>query len=255
MARTQFGSIQAIVSKTPMWVKITFGIITILTTVASFIISTDPAIDDALKVRLITYLKGLDLAVLGFSQLFGVVHDDDVNNTGNGGIITPLLVIAVTAMLFASCTTAKKCAAKFPPQIITVDSLVQHDTTIYRDTIIRIPGERVTVIQYLKDTTQAIDTTVKNGKTSIRLQLSKGKLSATCNADSLQLVINNLTTIIKDRQRFKSQTVKVPYPVIEYKVPKWCWWLLAGNILAAILFVLWLMYKVQINSFFLKNRS
>ena len=246
MARTQFGTIEAIVNKTPMWAKVTFGIVTVLTTVASFIIASDTSIDAETKVRLMTYLKGADLAVLGISKMFGVQHDDDVNNTGNGGIITPLLAIAVTAMLFASCTTAKKCAAKFPPQIITVDSLVQHDTTIYRDTIIRIPGQTVTVIRYLKDTTQQIDTTVKNGKTTIHLQLSKGKLSASCNADSLQLVIKNLTTIIKDRQRFKSQTKLVPYPIIEYKTPKWCWWLLAAN----VLYVLWLVFRSKIISFF-----
>jgi len=253
MARTQFGTIEAIVSKTPMWAKITFGIVTVLTTVASFIIAGDPKIDNDTKVQIMNYLKGADLIVFGISKMFGVQHDDDVNNTGNGGIITPLLVIAVTAMLFASCTTAKKCAAKFPPQIITVDSLVQHDTTIYRDTIIRIPGERVTVIQYLKDTTSKFDTTVKHGKTTIDLHLSKGKLSATCSADSLQLVIANLTTIIKDRQRFKNQTIKVPYPVIEYKTPKWCYRLLWANIILVLLRVLWFVYRAKINSFFLKK--
>jgi len=252
---TQFGSIQAIVSKTPMWAKIAFGVVTIIITVASFIIASDPAINDALKVRLMMYLKGIDLALLGFTKLFGVVHDDDVDNTGRGSIVTPLTMLAIvlSVLLLGSCTTAKKCAAKFPPQIITVDSIVLKDTIIYRDSIIRISGESVRLEADLKDTTAVIDTTVKNGKTTLRLQLSKGKLSASCNADSLQLVIKNLTTIIKDKQRFKNQTEKVPYPVIEYKTPKWCYRLLWANIIVVLLLVLWFVYRAKINSFFLKK--
>jgi hypothetical protein len=67
---TSFG-VKAITRKTPEWAKWTFRVVFILTTVATFIIASDPAINDALKVRIGVYLKGLDMLIYGVSKLFG----------------------------------------------------------------------------------------------------------------------------------------------------------------------------------------
>lgn len=64
--------IDQIKNETPQWALWMFRITIILTTVATFIIASDPAISDDLKVRIGVYLKGLDMIVLGFSKLFGV---------------------------------------------------------------------------------------------------------------------------------------------------------------------------------------
>lgn len=70
MSETKFGFDQ-LNNKTPYWAKLVFGITAVLTTVAMFIVSSDPGIPDDLKVRLLVYLKGLDMLVLGFSSMFG----------------------------------------------------------------------------------------------------------------------------------------------------------------------------------------
>ena len=71
MEKTKFGFGQ-LTSKTPSWAIWIFRIVFILTTVATFVIAADPTINDALKVRIGVYLKGLDMFLYGFSKLFGV---------------------------------------------------------------------------------------------------------------------------------------------------------------------------------------
>ena len=68
--QTKFG-LDQINCPTPLWAKIVFRIFVLLTTVATFIIAAEPAIADALKVRIGVYLKGADLFLLGVVQLFG----------------------------------------------------------------------------------------------------------------------------------------------------------------------------------------
>lgn len=61
---------------TPLWAKWVFRIVAILTTVALFIIAGDPGISDDTKIRVAVYLKGLDMAVLGLSKMFGITKDE-----------------------------------------------------------------------------------------------------------------------------------------------------------------------------------
>lgn len=81
--KTTFATMTAITSKTPIWAKWMFRSVFILTTVAAFIITSEPAISDETKVRVMIYLKGLDMAIYGFSKLFGVKQDkpdtDNIN--------------------------------------------------------------------------------------------------------------------------------------------------------------------------------
>lgn len=67
-----FATKQAILSETPKWAQWTFRVTFILTTVATFVIASDPHLTDDVKVRIGVYLKGLDMVIYGVSKLFGV---------------------------------------------------------------------------------------------------------------------------------------------------------------------------------------
>ena len=63
---------KAIVSETPDWAKWTFRIVFAITGVATFVIASDPSIEDNLKVQIGVYLKGADMFVFTLSKMFGV---------------------------------------------------------------------------------------------------------------------------------------------------------------------------------------
>jgi hypothetical protein len=71
MAQTKFG-ISQLGSDTPKWANVALGLTIVLTTVAAFVVASDPGISDAIKVRITVYLKGVDMLVLGVSRLFGI---------------------------------------------------------------------------------------------------------------------------------------------------------------------------------------
>lgn len=71
MAETKFG-VSQLTTKTPAWANIVFYIVLTLTTAATFVVASDPAISDSLKVRIGVYLKGFDFVVLAISKMFGV---------------------------------------------------------------------------------------------------------------------------------------------------------------------------------------
>lgn len=76
---TKFG-ISQVLNKTPNWAIWMFRIVFILTTVATFVIASDPSISDDLKVRIGVYLKGLDMLIFSISKLFGVdVKQNETN--------------------------------------------------------------------------------------------------------------------------------------------------------------------------------
>jgi hypothetical protein len=69
--QTKFGLSQ-VKNRTPLWAKWMLGVTLIITTAAAFVIAGDPEIPAKVTVRLLTYLKGIDIVVLGVSQLFGI---------------------------------------------------------------------------------------------------------------------------------------------------------------------------------------
>ena len=76
--------ISQLTKQTPLWASWMFRTVFILTTVATFIIAGEPTIDDATKVRIGVYLKGLDMAIYSFSKMFGVDpkgSDEEETNT------------------------------------------------------------------------------------------------------------------------------------------------------------------------------
>ncbi|TWF38861.1 hypothetical protein FHW36_10684 [Chitinophaga polysaccharea] len=71
MADTKFG-VSQLTTKTPAWANIAFYVVLTLTTAATFVVASDPAIPDDLKVRVGIYLKAFDFVSLGISKMFGV---------------------------------------------------------------------------------------------------------------------------------------------------------------------------------------
>jgi len=77
MANIKF-NVQQLTNATPVWAKWMFRITLILTTTASFIVAGDPSIPSDLKVRIMLYLQGGSTAMYGFSKLFGVDLEKEV---------------------------------------------------------------------------------------------------------------------------------------------------------------------------------
>jgi hypothetical protein len=74
MSETKFG-LNQLSNRTPKWAKQAFYITAALTTVATFIVSSDPGIPANITSRIIVYLKGLDMLVLVLSKMFGLQQD------------------------------------------------------------------------------------------------------------------------------------------------------------------------------------
>lgn len=70
--KVKFG---AITSPTPQWARWMFRGTAIITSVVALTIAADPAIANDLKIRILLYLKGIDLIVLGFANMFGIQVD------------------------------------------------------------------------------------------------------------------------------------------------------------------------------------
>lgn len=71
MTTTKFG-ISQVSNATPKWANIILLLTITLTTVAAFVVASDPGIADAVKVRIGVYLKGFDMLIAGVSRLFGI---------------------------------------------------------------------------------------------------------------------------------------------------------------------------------------
>lgn len=121
------------------------------------------------------------------------------------------------------------CGRKMQPQITTLtkDSLVYKEVVKLKDTTIVIPGKEITVFKAIPCPEADFDTSIRKENLTATVKLSKGKLTINCKADSL---MQRIAWLEKERNSlsFKTviKTIPVPYDVIKYKVPKWCWWLL-----------------------------
>jgi uncharacterized membrane protein len=64
---------------TPKWATYLFRVVFILTGVVTFIVAADPAVKPEVAYRIGIYLKGLDMAVWGFTRIFGIEVSRDYN--------------------------------------------------------------------------------------------------------------------------------------------------------------------------------
>ncbi len=82
MKNLKFGA-DGILLETPVWARWVFRITTIITTAIAFVVAGDPSIPDMMKVRILLYLKGLDIIVLGLSKMFGIISEEKESADNN----------------------------------------------------------------------------------------------------------------------------------------------------------------------------
>lgn len=145
-----------------------------------------------------------------------------------------IIATGVLLLCLASCVTQKRCLQKFPPQIVTKDSIVIKDTVItVRLVKIPIPGDKVTLhdsipcpdVQYHKEIKSP------SGRTSAKVDINKGKLTVDCKVDSLNRVIDSLQVKIKTTEAYHSEVKTIEVPVVKKRTPLWAWIMLSAIVL------------------------
>lgn len=112
-----------------------------------------------------------------------------------------LMFILVAILVLSSCVTREKCNQLFPPQV--KDSLIIQIDTIWKDSIVTIPSDSV----ILTDSVPCPDYEKEiNGlRSKIKVLIKKGKLTATCTCDSIEMKLR-LATIKEKISRFRTET-------------------------------------------------
>jgi len=150
------------------------------------------------------------------------------------------IITIIGMLLLSGCVTERACQRKFPPQIITVDSIIQTTETIYRDTTIfvQLPADTV------RDTVEvAVLNGISNSRPSIhetdlawsKAQVINGKLfHELIQKDSvLARVIENA---IRESSTNTQETKIITKVVKENYITGWQWFQIwTGRILAVLL--------------------
>lgn len=137
----------------------------------------------------------------------------------------------IIAILLTSVIAS--CSKKMQPQIVIRDSIIIKEKLVKKDSIIHLPGVNILV----RDTIPCPDIIIKKEdsiinksgvKTTVKLNVEKGKISAECNTSDLELAISWLEDQV---EYYKSNTktfyVDVPGPKeIVPITPKWVWYVL-----------------------------
>lgn len=142
------------------------------------------------------------------------------------------LLILVAILGFSSCVTQKRCLQKYPPQIVTKDSIIYKDVIEYVSVRDTIPGDSVILRDTIPCAEAEIHKEVKSssGRTKVKVDISKGKVSIDCKTDSLIRVNDSLAVKIRTLEKYRTETKTIQVPVIKYRTPTWCWVLLIGII-------------------------
>ena len=136
-------------------------------------------------------------------------------------------------LLLTSCSTIKYIPVKETEYVTVTETLV--------DTVIKWTPPIEKVNNETKDTTSTVET-------------SLAKSTATVSNGTLHHTIENKKDSIKTKIIYKDKIIKqteykeVPVEVeVEKKVvPNWCWWSLAINILATIVFAIRLYFRFRL---------
>jgi hypothetical protein len=148
------------------------------------------------------------------------------------------IILGFLLLLIASCATQKRCFEKFPPQVITKDSIILKDTTIYVKQRIFIPGDSVLIsdtipcpdVEYHKEAKSTL------GKTTAKVDISKGRLTVDCKVDSLNKIIDSLKVQLQTKEAYHKEVQVVEKPV--EKTPLWVWYTFGVIGLMLILFLI-----------------
>lgn len=160
----------------------------------------------------------------------------------------------ILLLMLTSCGRKMLPAPSFTS--VEKDSSYTKLTTTNKDTTLVTPEKNTSLATYVDsllaiikrlneqnaDTSDYVVVQEKGkGTDSIKAKISvnrAGNIRVECHEDELRRHITWLTSQLLETYLYKSKTVekKVPYPVnvVEYKTPKWVWWLLAYALLATL---------------------
>jgi hypothetical protein len=146
---------------------------------------------------------------------------------------TLICSILASFMLFAGCTTQKKCLLKFPPVKSLVDSVYVHDTVWFDSEVITLPADTLVVVDsvWCQDNEVFIQRieAVGGERTAAVSSLDRNLLTTRILTDGLSVEIENLRRELRtiERHRNEQVVVEVPVEVRKRYIPKWVWGLLA----------------------------
>jgi hypothetical protein len=134
------------------------------------------------------------------------------------------LLFILSLVLFASCSRNMLPTV----QNDTKDSTVQTEHTIHTTDTVYVPGDSVEISVAIPCPDAVFNQEVNNTNTKLKVKLKNGQLTVNCKTDSLQKIIDSITTVKRwELHKTITKTITVKEKVIKYKVPAWCWWLLA----------------------------
>jgi hypothetical protein len=222
--------------------KIFFGsspLTSIIGYVASALITIDE-LTSAGETNWFRITLAVAIAILGRVQK----DSDGKDRNGNAGSSRPItargfMVLIFVGVLFAGCSQKMAPTRSSFTQIATKDSVIIKETVSYRTDTLHLPGDTLEIGVAIPCPDAKLDTTIKNGRSTLNAKLLNGLLNVNCFTDSLLHIVDSLENRLRetfhDRSATSTTVKEVPVEVIKYRVPRWCWWLLAAN----VLMVLW----------------
>lgn len=124
------------------------------------------------------------------------------------------------------------CCKRFVPTTTTdvKDSVYERTIIQYHSDTIRLSGDTVTLTRQISCPDVQVEEHQTKGRTKLDVSLKNGLLKVDCHTDSLLHMIDSLETRITEKNRVRTETITIrqPVEVIKYRVPAWCWWLMAG---------------------------
>ena len=143
-----------------------------------------------------------------------------IQNTTSIRIKTYILMFLGALCFLTSCVTRQRCLEKFPPSVVSADSVFRSDSTfVIRDTV-TIPGETVIVRLDVPCPDVDLEKTFKKNGTTAKLTIKNGVATCEAIADSLERIIEIQNRTIKEGRHQKRREI-----VTEFKwyLPWWFW--------------------------------
>ena len=142
-------------------------------------------------------------------------------------------ILFLILLLFVSCSTIKYIPVKGDD--------IYHTEYITKDSIVYTPVEVIKEVAPELDTLY-METTVAKAKAYLDTNLNtiKGEMK------NKKEIIYKDKIVYRDSIIIQKQEVPVEVEVVKKVVPGWCWWSLAINILATIVFAIRLYFKFRL---------
>lgn len=145
--------------------------------------------------------------------------------------------IGLAALAFASCSRKTIQTAS-----ITNDSIVIQHEVQYRDTLITIPGETITINDTIPCPEANVFREVKQGRTTARLWINKGMVQVDCKTDSLQQIVQMLRRELMKVSNFHKEKRSETFQIAPW-YKQWFLWLFIAIGLIAYFYILKLVFK------------